>query len=522
MAHFRMLVLRMDRLWWWIALVAVLSLLSHEIARSSGFGMVSATELEGFGEEDGIEVEDEESIIPVVTPTVRPVVSGFQTEKGPPSNDGSASDEDDDESAEDELSVDDAGEDFQVPIVAPIRLVEEVAEQAEMAAASLWDEDEFEGVPPPGAEPLTGNTQQTTKDKKANRSNASSNRRRPTGPSKPLGPSDFIIEGATVIFLILYGINFWFGKQANEKVAVAWARQFAAENSVFEKNFSLLGTGDGVDEPLITKDTQNTFKFYASGRRYVDGLLATLDLQYRHDLITMLWYRVAPKTDTVTIEVWMADEYMEPFVLAVTKKRSVKLFQRENKDLKELGSIIDFSARRRWPSDELAVISDSKEAALEILSEPLVDQLFSEKVFDKNAASLFVSLHFSDQLVRGTHKKCLLFTFNLPPADRMADLTRLIAAIPVFIDNVGRFKLSSTGKIKAESARMKALEDERKEELEQRQEAVLRKKEEKLRAEAAKRAEWEARLSPEQLNRLREKERAKAAKKAVPRPKMIR
>lgn len=53
-----------------------------------------------------------------------------------------------------------------------------------------------------------------------------------------------------------------------------------------------------------------------------------------------------------------------------------------------------------------------------------------------------MSMHFSDQNP-GTHKKVLLFKFALPDANNMADMTRLVALIPYYIDLIGRYKLSS-------------------------------------------------------------------------------
>ena len=51
-------------------------------------------------------------------------------------------------------------------------------------------------------------------------------------------------------------------------------------------------------------------------------------------------------------------------------------------------------------------------------------------------------MHVSDQLP-GTQKKMLLFKFALPDAKNMADMTRLVALVPYYIDLVGRYKLSS-------------------------------------------------------------------------------
>ncbi len=68
-------------------------------------------------------------------------------------------------------------------------------------------------------------------------------------------------------------------------------------------------------------------------------------------------------------------------------------------------------------------------------------QVFGEKAFEKYGKG-FMSMHFSDQQP-GTHKKILTFKFALPDANNMADMTRLVALVPYYIDLIGRYKLSS-------------------------------------------------------------------------------
>ncbi|KAJ0800877.1 putative PAT complex subunit CCDC47 protein [Helianthus annuus] len=71
----------------------------------------------------------------------------------------------------------------------------------------------------------------------------------------------------------------------------------------------------------------------------------------------------------------------------------------------------------------------------------LVIIVFGEKAFEK-FGKLFISMHFSDQH-NSSHRRVLIFKFALPAADHMADITRLVALIPYYIDLIGRYKLSS-------------------------------------------------------------------------------
>ena len=68
-------------------------------------------------------------------------------------------------------------------------------------------------------------------------------------------------------------------------------------------------------------------------------------------------------------------------------------------------------------------------------------EVFGVKAFEKFGKS-FISMHFSDQH-SGTYKKMLLFKFALPNANNKADMTRLVALVPYYIDLIRQYKLSS-------------------------------------------------------------------------------
>lgn len=68
-------------------------------------------------------------------------------------------------------------------------------------------------------------------------------------------------------------------------------------------------------------------------------------------------------------------------------------------------------------------------------------KVFGDKAFEKSGKG-FISMHFSDQHP-GLNKKMLVFKFALPDENQMADMTRLVALVPYYIDLIGRYKLSS-------------------------------------------------------------------------------
>ncbi|CAA6660602.1 unnamed protein product [Spirodela intermedia] len=246
---------------------------------------------------------------------------------------------------------------------------------------------------------------------------------------------------------------------------------------------------DGKDTPLLLKEASDIFKFYASGRRFCQGLLATIELRSRHDLISRILDLLLPKQDTITFEVVMNDDAMDQVVFAVAKKKLAKVMQKEERDLQRYASVLATPpAGRKWVPDELLVVSESKE-------------VFGEKAF-KAFGKGFISMHFSDQY-QGSPKKLLVFKFLLPDARSMAEMTRLVTLIPYYIDLIGRYKLSPQARSKTEAARTKVAQEAYKELQNERQEALQRKK-----AEKKKLMEAEAKVNAEALRRKEEKDRS--------------
>lgn len=373
-----------------------------------------------------------------------------------------------------------------------------------------WDEDEFEGLPveQPQSEPS-----KTTE-------NAPPNDPDPKTASRPGNVSgsnkSFTVEIICGVFLIAFMINYFIGKHENENIALAWAAKFATKGSIFEKNFSLLGIGEGEDSPLLLKEGQNVFKFYASGRRYCQGLLATMELKSRHDLISRLFNLVVPCKDEITFEVYMNEEAMDQVVFALAKKKAAKGMQKEVRDLQRFAGLVANPSGRKWVVDELSVISESKEVAGDLITETVLEQVFGDKSFEKYGKD-FIWMHFSDQHP-DKHKKMLLFKFSLPDANHMADMTRLVALVPYYIDLIGRYKLSSQARSKTEAARVKAAQEVYRELQNARLEALQKKKAERKKMLE----EAEAKLSAEAIRKKEAKDRARQMKKAMPKMKMTR
>ncbi|CAL9150313.1 unnamed protein product [Musa hybrid cultivar] len=380
--------------------------------------------------------------------------------------------------------------------------------------SDLWDEDEFEGIPP-AVQPQDHHPDSAADDDSILPSSKPVELSSP--PSPPLSLRSYFLEIVCVTFLICFAFNYFHGKRRNEAIALAWAAKFAVKDSIFDKNFSLLGTGDGNDTPLLLKEGQDVFKFYATGRRYCQGMLATMELLSRHDLISRALHLVFSKKDTITFEVVMNEDAMDHVVLALARKKTVKMMHKEERDLQRFASpVVAPPAGRKWVADELMVVAESKEVAGDLITDVVLDQVFGDKAFEK-FGKWFVSLHFSDQSP-GSHKKILMFKFVLPDAKNISDMSRLVTLVPYYIDLIGRYKLSSHARSKTEAVRAKAAQEAYKELQNARQEALQKKKAEKKKILE----EIEAKLSAEALRKKEDKERARQLKKAGPRLKMLR
>ncbi len=84
------------------------------------------------------------------------------------------------------------------------------------------------------------------------------------------------VEIACGILIAMYLVMVLVGERSNKRIADAWARAFAFKGCMFDRNFSSISTGDG--KVKLMRESGNLFKFYATGRRHCQGLLAELQL----------------------------------------------------------------------------------------------------------------------------------------------------------------------------------------------------------------------------------------------------
>ena len=79
---------------------------------------------------------------------------------------------------------------------------------------------------------------------------------------------------------------------------------------------------------LLLKDSHSEFKLYATGRRCVDYMHASIDLKRRQDLISVLYDLVATHNDTLTVEIALNTK-TDPLIFAVVNNRIKRAMREE-------------------------------------------------------------------------------------------------------------------------------------------------------------------------------------------------
>lgn len=128
------------------------------------------------------------------------------------------------------------------------------------------------------------------------------------------------------------------------------------------------------------------------------------------------------------------------------------------------------------------VLAEHSSIFHDLFSDPKILQLLSSAGPHASSLKYFRSMHFSSENSESSHKRVLRFTFKLPPAPQMGEISRLMDLIPTFIDVVGTYKLPAELKKRALESRVKQEEDEE-EQRRKRVEAIQQKKMEKAQEE---------------------------------------
>jgi len=340
---------------------------------------------------------------------------------------------------------------------------------------------------------------------------------------------NYYVEILMIVGIVVYFLNFFTGKTKNQKIANIW---FNSHRTLLESQFSLVGD-DGtknieeIQEPM-TKESENIFTFWCSGRICCEGMLVELKLLKRQDLVGVISNVLKPAYDQVHIRVDMSPEDMDSFIFCISsKKASIRLS-------KEMNDLNTYCPERR-PADKFDIpgnyyiMSEVAEVASAMLDAKLVS------MFRKYPEAI-ETIHFSDQytgpkptddqqpLDLPVGKNVLIFVFNILNKDKtmeeaIEDMKPLMLLVFYCLDKVKRYKLSREAKNKADKNRSKVAENHWRSIHAAKAEKAAEERERKRREVKEKIREIE---DPEKQRKMEERENRREKKKMAPKMKQMK
>jgi len=312
------------------------------------------------------------------------------------------------------------------------------------------------------------------------------------------GPKNYFMEISFCAAFVVYFAVYFYGSHQNYKIAATWSSTFT---KLFESQFTRVGTGATSIERL----SAYTYELIATGRMRCIGLHATLTLQRRHDLISLLYYIISPGYDSLTIDVAM--NHLDDFSFVVINQKKKKDFVEERPSLKYTRQVASLG--------NLSVLASHKEVS-QLLLKPEFSRILKDHI--KNVELIYFTNKTPEQK---EYKKTLRFVFRVPDTTdeqvMSEKLSALIKLALTYIDVVATKKLSSQARKQINNARQKRDKKKTHEEL---HELAQKRKEEKW-----KREEEEFAKLPPEVQRKREiqmqKRELKRKKKSMSKVKMV-
>lgn len=325
----------------------------------------------------------------------------------------------------------------------------------------------------------------------------------------------WVLEGCAVAFLLAFLVNLAVGRGRNERLAVAWTTELVAPDGVLDRNFSLLGPGDTEAGEVLLKDSMHVYKFWASGRRFCQGLLATLQLVRRQDLLAYSLQLVRGQKDVMELELRMSEGCMPPLVLAIAPPPVARTMQQDSADVKRLCKRVDPTRDRiaQWP-ERLTVLAEHSSIFYDLMTPQLLELAFGRDAF-LAVKPYFRFLHITSELPEdaGPHKQVVRLSFSLPPEGDTATLNKFLVTVLLLADLLGSYRLSPEQQKRAAEARQKKEAEERAAVADDRQ----RRADERRQQKAAEEADRLKRMNPAQREKELERKQKLQAKRRMSR-----
>ncbi len=152
------------------------------------------------------------------------------------------------------------------------------------------------------------------------------------GKTRQTYEMEMIAASAAMVYIVM----FLWGSRRNKAIAEEFLDTM---RPWLAKQFAEVGVS-GDEGSQMTKVSANEYRIFSTGRRNCEGMLVTLQLAPRQDLIALLVSIAVPSwwADAVLVEFPLSD--MQPFVFAALPARTSKAEHRDTPDLRDLAAVV--------------------------------------------------------------------------------------------------------------------------------------------------------------------------------------
>lgn len=333
------------------------------------------------------------------------------------------------------------------------------------------------------------------------------------------------LEGILAAGLLVYASVYLTGRAKNTAIANNFINQ---HKPMLDENFTLVGetgtdviSGDG--DRGWRRDAEHSFSMWCSGRTCCEGMLLTLKLTKRQDLVHVIIGLVKPSPDTLQIRIELGKDDSDPFILCVAQKKLATKLAREMQDLSV------FCPERRSGDKHglpiaLSVMSEAAEATSAILDTRVCTALTQ---YVNNIQYIHISDRFSgpkqveeQQVMKPPEvERVMLIGLTLGPDGGGDEVRPLLLLVFYLLEKLKRFRLSKEALAKCEKRRQKVAEAWQRGAHAARQEQAAQRREEKRKLEKERIL---AEDDPEKQRRWELKEQKRQMKRKTPKMKQLK
>ncbi|KAI8439237.1 hypothetical protein MSG28_013078 [Choristoneura fumiferana] len=333
------------------------------------------------------------------------------------------------------------------------------------------------------------------------------------------------LEGILCCLLAAYALAYAIGRAKNTAIATNFLK---LHKPLLDDNFTLVGeTGSDVvsvgEERGWRREAEHCFTMWCSGRVCCEGMLLTLKLIKRQDLVHVILGSVRRTPDSLLARVELGKDDSDPFVLCVAQKKIATKLAKEMQDLSV------FCPERR-PGDKhglpaaLSVLSECGEATAAILDARVTAALHQYHEYIQY-------IHISDKYAgpkqmeetAGTKppdtERVVLVSLALGPDGGGAEVRPLLLLVFYLLEKIKRTRLSKEALSKCEKRRQKVAEAWLRGAHAARQEQAAARREEKRKQEKERIL---AEDDPEKQRRWELKEQKRQQKRKTPKMKQLK